>query len=259
MRLSRRSPLPVSHAGHASAEVIEATAQSLHGYWERRWTWASCDDAHPVIVEAYVPDARTLYVEVVCADDGGGTGMIGELKFESGRIAREVFPAQQVPAMVLAQLHQEAGRLSDAYRAAGYRGVLSLDSVVTPDGHVFFTEANARFTSSTHLYSQIARRVVQVAKPPERVVVQMLSPPSWQVQSLGELLETLTRSGLAFDPSLRRGVLAVTPVVHGEWQLLLATVAEHESAAVELVDSLGRAVQGMQSASPEEPSRCEPL
>jgi hypothetical protein len=234
--------LSVSHAGHASAETVEATTESLHAYWERRWPWASSDGAHPVIVEAFVPDARTLYAEVVCGDDGVGTGKIGELKFEDGRIAREVFPAQEVPNTVLAQLQHAADRLAQAYRAAGYRGFLSLDSVVTSDGRVLFTEANARYTSSTHLHQRIAHRVARVADAPERVVVQTLSPPSWQLQSLSELLEKLSRHGLAFDPALRRGVLAVTPLVHGSGQLLLAAVAENEAAAVELIDSVQRAV-----------------
>lgn len=234
--------LSISHAGHASAETVEATPESLHAYWDRRWPWASSDGAHPVVVEVFVPDARTLYVEVVCGDDGVGTGNIGELKFEHGRIAREVFPAPEVPTTVLAHLQYAADRLAQTYLTAGYRGYLSLDSVVTSDGRVFFTEANARFTSSTHLYERIAHRIARVAEAPGRVVVQMLSPPSWQLRSLNELLENLSRHGLAFDPALRRGVLAVTPIVHGTGQLLLAAVAENEMAAVQLVDSVHRAV-----------------
>jgi hypothetical protein len=234
--------LSVSHAGHASAETIEATPESLHVYWERRWPWASSDGAHPVVIEAFVPDARTLYAEVLCANDGVGTSKIGELQFEDGRIAREFFPAQDVPPAVLAQLHDGADRLGQAYRATGYRGFLSLDSVVTSDGRVLLTEANARFTSSTHLYEPIAHKVARIAEVPGRVVMQTTSPPSWQLQSLSELLEKLSSHGLAFDPVLRRGVLAVTPVVHGSGQLLLAAVAENEVATVELVESVHRAV-----------------
>lgn len=234
--------LSVSHAGHASAETIEATSESLHTYWDNRWRWASSDGAHPVVVEEFVPDARTLYVEVACSDDGVGTGKIGELKFDDGRIVREIFPAQEVPTMVLEQLRHAADRLAPVYLAAGYRGHLSLDSVVTPDGHVFFTEANARFTGSTHLYDQIANKVAGGAEEPERVVVQFLSPPSWQLQNFSQLIEILSCHGLAFDPALYRGVLAITPVVHGSGQLVLAAVAEHEAAAIDLVDSVHRAI-----------------
>lgn len=240
--------LSVSHAGHLSAEVIEATPESLHAYWERRWPWASSHGAHPVVVEAFVPDARTLYVEVMCSGESVGTGKVGELKFEEGRIAWEIFPAQDVPNAVLVQLHRGGDRLAQAYRAAGYCGFLSLDSVVTSDGRVLFTEANARFTGSTHLYDQIARRVARIADVPDRVVVQTVTPPSWQLQSLKGLLETLTRDRLAFDPTLRRGVLAVTPVVHGAGQVVLATVAETEAAAVELIDSLHRTGAGENSS-----------
>ncbi|MFO0579680.1 MAG: peptide ligase PGM1-related protein [Polyangia bacterium] len=232
--------LALSHAGHASAEQVEATSESLSAYWERRWAWASEDGTEPFVIEAFVPDARTLYVEVVCADSGVGAGKLGELKFESGRVVREVFPAQGVPAQVLDELHLGASRLARAYLAIGYRGRLSLDSVVTPEGRVFFTEANARFTSSTHLYEPIAERVARAAEVPGRVVVQVLSPKSWQLENLGAFLEPLVRHGLAFDPSSRTGVLAVTPVVHGSGQLLMAAIAEGEAAAVELLASVER-------------------
>lgn len=227
------------HAGHAAAEPIDATANSLRSYWERRWWWASADGAHPVIVEAYVPDARTLYVEVRCTDDGVGPGQVGELAFEQGRIAREIFPAQRVADAVRAVLESAAHRLAEVYAAMGYRGRLSLDSVVVPDGHIYFTEANARFTGSTHLYDQIAGRVARVAESPPRVVVQTLTPASSPVASLEALLSQLVRHGAAFDPSTRRGVLAVTPVVHGSRRVVLATVAESEEAAAELVGCLG--------------------
>lgn len=229
--------LGLSHAGHASAERVEATPESLTAYWKRRWAWASDEGTQPFVVEAFIPDARTLYVEVVCADGGVGAGKIGELKFERGRVAREVFPAQGVPAEVLDELQRAASRLARAYVAIGYRGRLSLDSVVTPEGRIFFTEGNARFTSSTHLYEPIAERV---AEAPGRVVVQALSPASWQLEDLGSFLETLARHGLAFDPSSRTGVLAVTPIVHGSGQLLMAAIAEGEAAAVELLASVER-------------------
>jgi hypothetical protein len=226
--------LAISHAGHISAERVEATWEGLNAYWNRRWTWASEDGAHPFVVEAFVPDARTLYVEVMCADSGVGGGKVGELKFEKGRIVREVYPAQGVPTRVLEELQRTASRLALAYFAIGYRGRLSLDSVLTPDGRVFFTEANARFTSSTHLYEPIAERVARAAEAPGRVIVQALSPPSWKVESLEAFLETLTRHGLAFDRSSRTGLIAVTPLMAVNGQLLLAAIAEGEEEAANL-------------------------
>jgi len=119
---------------------------------------------------------------------------------------------------------------------------LSLDSVVTADGRVFFTEANARFTSSTHLHDRIASKVARIAEPPDRVLVQMQSPRSWQLQDLREFFQTMARHELAFDSVARRGILAVTPVVHSYGQLMLVAVAENETAAISLFDSANRAV-----------------
>ena len=233
-------PLAVSHAGHASAERVEPTPQSLGAYWDRRWDWASEGGARPFVVEAFVPDARTLYVEVACTDGGGGGGNIGELQFERGRVAREVFPAQGVPPAALDALHGGARRLAVAYQSIGYRGHLSLDSVVTPEGRVCFTEANARFTTSTHLYEPIAERVARAAEAPGRVIVQATSPRSWQLADLGAFLGPLARHGLAFDCATRTGVLAVTPVVAGTGQLVMAAIAEGAAAAGELLASVER-------------------
>jgi hypothetical protein len=234
-------PLAVSHAGHASAEQVEATLESLSDYWARRWAWASDDGANPFVVEAFIPDARTIYVEMECFDCGVGVGRIGELRFENGEIAREVFPAQRVPAGVLEELQRAASQIAKAYVAIGYRGRLSLDTVVAPGGRIFLTEANARFTTSTHLYEPIAERVARVAEKPARVVVQALSPQSWQFDGLGSFLEGLVRRGLAFDPISRTGLLAVTPVFHSTGQLMMAAIADDESHAEELFASAGRA------------------
>ncbi len=188
-----------------------------------------------MVVEAFVPDARTLYAEVECRDDGVSDGKVGELKFERGKIAQEIFPAQIVSPVVRAELLLQASRLAQLYWGIGYRGFLSLDSVVTPDGQVFLTEANARFTGSTHLYSQIARRVARIGDPAEGVVVQMVSLPSFRIENFDELLEMLSAEGLALKPGSRRGVLPVTPVVHGNGQVVFAAVADTEAAAVELI------------------------
>lgn len=231
-------PCPVSHAGHAAVELIELGPKDLKTYWERRWQWASCDDTNPIVIEAFVADARTLYVEVSCYADRVGVGMIGELEFEDGKISREIFPASDISDGVRTQLESFANRLGQAYSAIGYRGRLSLDSVVTEDGRVFFTEANARYTSSTHLIEPIAQRVVRVSEYPERVIVQFLSQKSWQIESLKALIETMDSNDLSYDNSVRKGLILVTPVIESSNQILLAAVAEDTAAAYKLIDHL---------------------
>lgn len=232
--------LTVSHAGHASTEQVEATSESLGDYWARRWAWASDEGVNPFVVEAFIPDARTIYVEVECSDRGVGVGKIGELRFENGEISREVFPAQRVPADVLDKLQRAASQVARAYVAIGYRGRLSLDTVVTPGGQIFLTEGNARFTTSTHLYEPIAERVARVAEKPGRIVVQALSSPFRQLDGLGSFLDGLARRGLAFDAISRTGLLAVTPLFHTTGQLLMAAIADDEARAEELLASAER-------------------
>jgi len=232
--------LEVSHAGHSSVDLIEATSDSLREYWERRWEWASSNGTQPVVVEVFVPGARTVYVEVLCTDQGVGSGHLGELQFDSGRIRWEVYPAKLDSAMQEASLRQAADRLARAYQAVGYRGYLSLDAILVPDGGVFFTEANARFTGSTHLYAELAHRVVGAKRSPPRVIVQFTSPGGWQVHDLGDFLRFMTAGGLAYNPRAREGILAITPPVRDTGQLVLAAVSECVEGAQELVGALDR-------------------
>lgn len=232
----------VAYAGHASIEMIEESPEGLHAYWERRWSWASCNGAHPVVIEEFVANARTIYAEVFCSDAGVGAGKLGELKYKDGRIAREIFPAQDISAQTRCEIENMAARLGQIYWKIGYRGFLSLDSVITPGDHILFTEANARFTSSTHLHQVIAERVAQIADAPERIVIQTTSPASWNLCNLNDLLKLLAQHRLAYDPATRRGIMAVTPVVGDSGRLQLATVADSEEAAIQLIDALHDAI-----------------
>ena len=233
-------PIATSHAGHASSQLIEANAASLRAYWAQRWVWASADESHPVVIEAFVPNARTFYAEVLCDTDGVRLAMVGELRFIAGCLTHEIFPAQDIALTMQESLQEGAKRLAQSYWAMGYRGYLSLDSVVTPEGDILFTEANARFTSSTHLYTVIAPIAARALKGKSWVVVQMTSPASWQVQGLEHLLETLTKHQLLFHPSSCTGLMVVAPFVPNMKQVVMAAVAEHEAAALELFETLGR-------------------
>jgi hypothetical protein len=233
--------LRTSHAGNRGATRIKRSAEALWAYWDSRWGWASDDETHPFVVEAFIRDARSVYVEFSCDAAGVGPGRVGELLFGDGALTREVFPAHDIPADALVALHRHGDRLARAYWHMGYRGPFSADAVLTVDGRVLFTEVNAQYTGSTHLYRVIADRVVGVGGESRRCVVQCLSPASWSVPSLRAFLDGVEASGHAYDVAARRGVIAVTPQVELDGSILFCVVAARDADVDRVIDDLGRA------------------
>ena len=230
--------LTVSQAGHASMVLIEASPESLYNYWEDRWRWASHNNTQPVVLEQFISDARTVYSEVFCSDEGVGRCNVGEIRFKDGAIACELFPAQDVSDAVQSQLEKASTRLAEAYHALGYRGYLSLDSVITDEDNIFFTEANARFTGSTHLYESIARRIDPHQHHKNRVVVQSTTPESIRITSFTEFFDKLSNHQLVLNEHTPNGVVAVTPLFENSGQIVLATVAENETLAEDIKESV---------------------
>lgn len=232
---------PVSHSGHSSKEIVQSNRRSLEEYWDRRWNWASAKGTNPFVIERYIPKARTLYVEFICSDKGISDGKIGELKFQNGKIYREIYPAANVPINVKKKIERSAKLLAEAYFQIGYRGPISLDSVVTPNEEIFFTEANARYTGSTHLYSAIGERIVRISNDHNRFVVQSSSEVPSKIKNFKDFIEFLRRSELSYDCASRCGILAVTPLITNSGQIVLASVGETEEAANVLIKKLDKA------------------
>jgi hypothetical protein len=91
--------------------------------------------------------------------------------------------------------------------AIGYRGVLGMDAIVTPDRRVLFTEFNGRATGSTHLYSVLGRKVIGPDFGRDRFIVEEFGVAPWSAGSFAEAATRLRTSGLAYDRSTRRGVV----------------------------------------------------
>lgn len=223
--------LTTSQAGHAYVETIDTTADALHDYWKRLWDWASDQGRFPFVVEVFVHNAETIYVETFCGPDGSESEVFGEIFFEDGKIVGELIPANPVRETTKTALLDGARNLASTYSRLGWRGRLSLDAVIKPNGSVYFTEANARFTGSTHLHDAILPNLVQDGSDFDRVVFQSTTPAEWKLDSIGALLARLDNLGLAFDRKTRSGIVPVTPVVHGSGQAVIATLAESVGAA----------------------------
>lgn len=91
----------------------------------------------------------------------------------------------------------------------GYRGPLRADAILTPTQELLFTEMNACFTGSTHLYERLLHRIVGN----DRYIVQRQAPACWRVKDFTHFRDVAHNLGVGYDPETRRGVLMPIPII----------------------------------------------
>ncbi|MFT3924303.1 MAG: hypothetical protein QM778_17335 [Myxococcales bacterium] len=237
--------LATDHAGNNRRQRIEPGFFEVRDYLEARWNWASVGGRFAVVVERFVPGARTIYAEFEARDDGLAHTATGSLGYEHGRLVEEVTPLRGVTDAVLARLVHLGGRLAETYRAFGYRGFMSADAVVDQSGNLFFTEMNARVGASLHLYEGIGKRVVDQFRVPERSLIQLVTPKHWKVPGFDAFSRVTRELGVAFDPLTRKGVMAAMPFA-GEpcaggllFCIAYETEREHHAIVARLTERFG--------------------
>ncbi|MCG5450984.1 hypothetical protein [Micromonospora hortensis] len=194
------------HLADGGRETVEA-------YWRQRWDWASAHERFPVVIEEFVPEARSIYSEHCADSEGTRPTESGELLYVGRRLSHQIVPLRGVDDGVRSQLLRGGGRLADTYRALGYRGHLSADAIVTVDGRVLFTEVNAQVSGSLHIYQVIAHRIVDTAAAPRRSVVEYHTAPTWAVSDADTFLKAVDELGYGYDPVTRTGVIVSMPII----------------------------------------------
>ncbi|MBZ4318334.1 peptide ligase PGM1-related protein [Streptomyces huiliensis] len=200
----------------------EAARKHVAGHWDR----LSSGGRHPLVVERYHPESTPVYAEFEVGDDAIVLSGHGEMLMDPV-VVGETVPAA-LPRAVLDRLLAGGRRLCAAYRALGYRGTLSADAILTPAGELLFTEANGRLTGSSHLHTALGRRLVGERPGSRRV---FLETGTWPVPSFGAALDALERSGLAFDPATRTGVVLVGDLVPVDGTVIPCVIARDRDAA----------------------------
>ncbi len=230
------------HAGGLYLSVLDDADAALKAFWDERWEWASSSGAYPVVVEAFRQDCRSFYAEFFCDDNGVEGGVIGQLIFEDRGLAREVVPTGALDAAAADKLAAGGKKLARYFQSLGYRGPLSADSIVDNTGEVTFTEVNAQYTGSTHLYEGIARLPKTLPSPP-RQVSQLASKEEWRVYSTNTFVKEIESAGLAYDPSTGEGIVAVTPKIGedgDEAPIIYAVLHQGEASFRQQNDALAR-------------------
>jgi len=248
--LTTDSTIAGQHSGNTRRETLCANrGAAVEDFWDTHWEWASSRGRYGVVIESYVRDAISIYVEFFLDGAGPQVREVGELHFEEGRLAREVVPARTISDRERTEVVSSATRLAHYYYNLGHRGFLSADAVVNPSGEFTFTEVNAQFTGSSHLYNIVANRIV---KAWERglSVTQMTSPPSWDLSNVAELLEILEEEGLDFNNTKNDCIIPITPCIGDRGLLILAVVRPLGEDPRELLNLVGNRIARRNAVAP---------
>ncbi|SER90316.1 hypothetical protein SAMN05216188_11769 [Lentzea xinjiangensis] len=214
-----------------ASEVVHVTDRAaVEEYVARRWNWLTGDRHDRLVVERYYEDSVALYGEYLITDDGIELIGNGEMMM-SPVLSGIILPAQPPSPEQLAELLLLGRRMCEPFRDMGYRGVLSPDAILTPDGELLFTEMNARITGCSHLHIAIAECAGGRERLGDRVVLEQ---GGWRVPSFGAAVDVLDRSGLALDPATRAGVVLGLDLTRLNGTVRCCFVAEDLPAALEM-------------------------
>ncbi len=206
----------------------------IKNYLTENWNWLTTDGHHSVIIERYFPGSIAIFAEYNLADNGVTFAGIGEM------LARPIADGQVVPPLELspttiAEIVDQGHRLSSAVHAIGYRGNLSADAIVTPDGRVMFSEYNGRITGSTHIYSVVGEMIVGKEWMQKRI---LLERRGWSARSFQDAVNMLHKSGLAYNSVTKTGVVLTGTFIPARQVISYTIVAEDMPAALKLEEQL---------------------
>ncbi|MGI5170146.1 peptide ligase PGM1-related protein [Spirillospora sp. CA-253888] len=185
-------------AGAGGVVVLNDRA-AVRAHLAARWPWLTDGGRGRLVVERYLPGVRPVYAEYLVTDARVEHTGEGELLM-APMLDGVVSPVPDLAPDARAALLRLTRRLCEAYRAIGYRGTMSVDALVAPDGGVLLNETNSRLSGATHLHDVIGPRLAGPGRT-------LLDRAGWKVPSFGEALRRLTDTGLAFHRSTRTGVL----------------------------------------------------
>ncbi|MFL4909786.1 peptide ligase PGM1-related protein [Streptomyces sp. MMS24-I2-30] len=186
----------------AQRAVVAGSRADLGGYLTERWPWLTDGGRNQVVIEQYLPESAPIYAEVRIEEHGVEFTGHGEMRMKpvlNGLIVPA--PSAELPAFP--GFLEAVRRLCRPIHAMGYRGIVSIDAIVTPDRNILINEFNCRTGGSTHIH-RIGERVVGDDYFEQRVLVELrrctFPPFATTVQALAD-------HGLAYDPESRTGVL----------------------------------------------------
>jgi pre ATP-grasp domain-containing protein/pheganomycin biosynthesis PGM1-like protein len=168
-----------------------------------RWLWYTEQDRRPAVLEEYIPDCDPIWGEAEITDDS--VRLLGHGRIRLRPICEGVIipvpPEARTEPFHAFLGHLEA--LATTLQGIGYRGMVNIDAILTPDGRTLFNELNGRWGGSTHLFT-IGERIVGGGYLEDRCLVERRGN---SFASFSSAQQTLVDNGLAYDPATRTGVI----------------------------------------------------
>ncbi|WP_329182138.1 peptide ligase PGM1-related protein (plasmid) [Streptomyces decoyicus] len=215
---------PVEGVAPVGAErtVLLTDRAAVREYLARRWNWLTTRDRTPFVVERYYPGSQAVFAEFLLTEQGPEFAGQGEMV--SAPMAKaEIIPAPGVAPATLTELAEGGRRLCQALHGLGYRGMVSADAIITPDGELHFSEYNGRITGSTHIYQVLGEHIVGEDYARTRVLYEV---DGWVVPSFRAAADRLAEAGLAYSPATRTGAVLVMAYNPSDSTVRYTVVAE---------------------------------
>jgi hypothetical protein len=222
----------ITAAGAHEVKVLDVSDLAEH--FSDSWDWMSGGGHKRVVIERYFADSVTVYAESDIQDERVVLSGIGQMLM-TPVAAGEIVPPQDASQDALSTVAAGGQQVCELFRAIGYRGYLSADAIVTPLGEVFFTEANGRYTGSTHLHMVLKRRVLARRGHRERV---LLESEGWHVPSYAGAVDALMSSGLGYRDAEGTGVIITANYVPVDGSVMYCVIARSYEQARSIEASL---------------------
>ncbi|MET7880083.1 peptide ligase PGM1-related protein [Micromonospora profundi] len=168
------------------------------------WTEVAVQRNTRVVVEAYHFSQAVHYTEHYVHGPGRAPTLMnfGEMRMEPTFIGFEI-PCQRLGPQDIGEMIAHATNLCREAGDRGFTGYMNVDSILTEDGQMLFTEVNGRMGDCTHI-DYLARALVGDDYNRTHVVLTR----NWlKATSFGATLKALGEAGVLFDHDTRSGVV----------------------------------------------------
>jgi len=221
-----------ANGGRQNFTLTNQTA--INHYIDENWDWLSDQGKYGVVIEHYYPESTAIFAEFQLSDQGITFSGVGEM-LAAPLADGQIMPPVGLSPISIANIITNGYKLSTALHTIGYRGMVSADAIVTPDGKVLFSEYNGRITGSTHIYATLGKRILGEHWAEHHI---LLERRGWIAPSFQTAVEWLKDSNLAYNNEKKSGVILSSissPTCHS---IGYTIVAENLAAAKELEQKL---------------------
>ncbi|WP_344327676.1 peptide ligase PGM1-related protein [Streptomyces macrosporus] len=212
----------------ALRSVVTRSRDELAKYLADRWHWLTDGGRNRIVAERYFENSTPLCAEFRLTDDSVVFLGHGEMRMQPV-LNGHIWPAPSADSPIFPDFISDGLGLCGSIHALGYRGIVSVDAVLTTTHGILVNEFNCRVSGSTHAY-EFGRGIVGEDWQDRRVIIEMRRcsfPP------LDRAIQVLHDHGIAFDHGTRSGVVVAVEDAgpnggYGEYLVVAESLAQAE-------------------------------